>query len=221
MLIAEEFGLELPQAHNKGIMLDSGGHLIIDLGDDAYTQGRPHPMIDPASRADLVPDVFDDPATGIVLFDVVLGYGSGDDPAGAMAKPVSEGIARAAAQGRTVEAVASVCGTDSDPQGLEEQRQKLVDAGVHVLHSNEAAVRHAIALVRHRSCQREHENTPKEVSASITRLLGAQPSVINIGLPSFAQTIEAAGASVVQYDWSPAANGDAHLSSLIKALKNA
>ena len=63
----------------------SGGHRLLDLGDDRYTQGRPHPMIDPAVRDQPLADALADPKVGVVLMDVVLGYGGHDDPAGHLA----------------------------------------------------------------------------------------------------------------------------------------
>ncbi|MDQ1720967.1 MAG: FdrA protein, partial [Pseudonocardiales bacterium] len=56
------------------------GHLMIDFGDDALTQGRAHPMIDPSQRNRHLADLLADPDTGVVLLDVVLGHGSHPDP---------------------------------------------------------------------------------------------------------------------------------------------
>lgn len=65
-------------------MLQLGGNVVIDLGDDAYTKGKPHPMIDPAKRIECMEKAMDDPTTGVILFDVMLGYGSHPDMAGAL-----------------------------------------------------------------------------------------------------------------------------------------
>ncbi|MCL2463970.1 MAG: acyl-CoA synthetase FdrA, partial [Micrococcales bacterium] len=215
MLLGEAFGLPLSPEHRNGIVLDAGGHRIVDLGDDVYTRGRPHPMIDPSSRADVIPAVFDDPAVAVALFDVVLGYGSGPDPAGAIAGPIAEGIARAAAQGRTVHAVASLCGTAGDPQGYQQQRAALEAAGVRVLPSNAAAVRHAIALVRGR---RPGGWEAVAAPEPIARLLADGPAVVNVGLSSFAAAVAGVGAPVVQLDWAPTAGGDPHLAGLVQRL---
>ena len=99
-------------SHPQGYVLRNGGHEIIDLGDDAYTRGRPHPMIDPTARTERLPAVFDDEGTAVVLLDTVIGFGA------ARTRPVrsslrsSDGIARAASAGRQVAVVASVCGPD-------------------------------------------------------------------------------------------------------------
>ena len=94
-------------------------HEVIDLGDDVYTRGRPHPMIDPSSRTERIAAVFDDPENAVLLLDVVLGHGSDPDPAGALAAVIADGLARLHADGRDLAVVASVCGTEEDPQSLE------------------------------------------------------------------------------------------------------
>ena len=133
--------------HPAGYLFRSGGHEVIDLGDDAYTRGRPHPMIDPSVRAERIPAVFDDPENAVLLLDVVLGHGSDPDPAGALAPVIADGLARLHAEGRDLAVVASVCGTEGDPQSLSAQTRTLEQAGVAVLPSNVAAVRHALAIL--------------------------------------------------------------------------
>lgn len=123
------------------------GSEVTDLGADEYTVGRPHPMIDPRLRNELLLQAGADPSVGVVLFDVVLGYGAHPDPAGALAPVVGDARRAAEADGRSVAFVASICGTDADPQGLAGQRQTLRDAGVAVAGSNAMAVRLAARLV--------------------------------------------------------------------------
>ena len=123
---------------------EAGRHRILDLGDDSYTVGKPHPMIDPESRAEMLSQAAMDGNLGVVLFDVILGRGSSPDPAG----PLSRAITEAKEKGRRPHFVASVVGTAEDPQGLEEQVRILEDAGVVVLPSNAQAARFAAALVK-------------------------------------------------------------------------
>ena len=101
------------------------GHLMIDLGEDEYTQGRPHPMIDPSVRDERLIQSLEDPTVGVVLVDVVIGHGTHHDPAGHLAGVLA---ARRPADGPVV--VASVTGTDDDPQGLTAQSARLEAAGV-------------------------------------------------------------------------------------------
>lgn len=109
-------------------------HRLIDLGDDDYTQGRPHPMIDPSVRDQALADALGDPKVGVVLLDIVLGYGGHPDPAG----HIADFLNRHAADGRLI--VASVTGTDDDPQNRSAQVEKLERVGVKVAPSNADAV---------------------------------------------------------------------------------
>jgi FdrA protein len=116
------------------------GHVMIDLGDDEFTRGRPHPMFEPGVRDAPLAEALADPRVGLILLDVVLGYGGHLDPAGHLAAFL------AGRGGRTV-IVASVTGTDADPQPRDAQVQKLVEAGVIVADSNAAAAEAAIAAL--------------------------------------------------------------------------
>lgn len=121
-------------------------HEILDLGDDEYTVGRPHPMIDPRLRNEHIAAAAADPTTAVILLDVVLGYGSNPDPAGALAPAIEAARATAAAAGRPIAIVASVCGTEGDPQGLGAQEARLVAAGVILAGSNARAARIAARI---------------------------------------------------------------------------
>ena len=123
---------------------DEGRHRILDLGDDRYTVGKPHPMIDPESRAGMLARAAMDESLGVVLFDLILGRGSSPDPAGPLALAITE----ARDKGRRPHFVASVVGTADDPQDMEDQVRILQNAGVAVLPSNAQAARFAAALVK-------------------------------------------------------------------------
>jgi FdrA protein len=118
---------------------------ILDLGDDQYTAGRPHPMIDPEARAAKIRSAGADASVGTVLLDVVLGYGANADPATPVAQAVTEAREAAGADGRRLEFVASVCGTARDPQGLDRQRGILREAGIVLADTNASAVRFVAA----------------------------------------------------------------------------
>ena len=117
-----------------------GGHLMTDLGADEFTRGRPHPMLEPAVRDDLLADALADPEVGVILLDVVLGYGAHQDPAGHLADVL-------AGRNRGPLILASVTGTDSDPQPRAAQVRKLTEAGVIVADSNADAARMAIMAI--------------------------------------------------------------------------
>jgi FdrA protein len=120
----------------------SEGHTFVDFGDDALTEGRAHPMIDPGLRNERLQREAADPETGVVLLDVVLGYGAHPDPAGELA-PLIEGALAEGAGGLSV--VVSLCGAAGDPQGLDGQAAALRAAGALVTRSSAAAARLALA----------------------------------------------------------------------------
>jgi len=121
---------------------------IIDLGDDEYTIGRPHPMIDPRLRNQHVVDAAGDPSVAVILLDVVLGYNAHPDPAGALVPALDEARREAERAGRRVAVVASVCGTPADPQNLRRQEAALTSAGVLLAPSNAQAANLAARIVR-------------------------------------------------------------------------
>jgi len=119
-------------------------HTLIDLGDDLFTRGRPHPMIDHRLRNERLLAEAADPEVAVILFDVVLGYGSHPDPAAEMIPA----LAKARKKNKTVAFVASVCGTDEDPQGLARQEAALRKAGVLLEGSNARAVMLSLSLLK-------------------------------------------------------------------------
>ena len=125
----------------------SVGHTVVDLGDDVFTVGRPHPMIDPSTRTERVDAEAADPTIAVMLVDVVLGYGSHADPAGALAPSLAAAKAAAAARGGHLALVASITGTPGDFQDLARQRATLEAAGVIVMPSNHRAAQLARRLV--------------------------------------------------------------------------
>jgi succinyl-CoA synthetase alpha subunit len=117
----------------------SVGHTVVDLGDDVFTVGRPHPMIDPGTRTERIDAEASDSSIAVMLVDVVLGYGSHPDPAGALVPSLVGAKKGAAARGGRLPVVASVTGTPGDYQGLAGQKAKLEAAGVVVMPSNAQA----------------------------------------------------------------------------------
>jgi FdrA protein len=122
----------------------SEGHTFIDFGDDEFTEGRAHPMIDPSLRNERFASEAADPEVGVILMDVVLGHGAHPDPAASLAAAIAE--ARDKRQD-PLSVVVSLCGTQNDPQGLARQRAQLQEAGAMVARSNAHAARLALAVV--------------------------------------------------------------------------
>ncbi len=119
----------------------SEANCAVDLGEDEFTVGRPHPMIDNDLRIRRLMQEASDSEVAVVVLDLVLGYGAHPDPAGELGPAIRQARALAAGEGRELIVVASVTGTDEDPQGLSRQVQALEESGVVVASCNAAAAR--------------------------------------------------------------------------------
>jgi FdrA protein len=123
--------------------LDTTGHVFVDLGEDEYTRGRPHPMIDQQLRIDRLAVEASRPGGRVVLLDVVLGNAAHPDPAADLAPAVASAIAQA----EDLAVVVSLCGADGDPQDRDRQAAAFVEAGASVHLSNAHAARKAVDLL--------------------------------------------------------------------------
>jgi len=121
---------------------DAGGHVLLDLGDERFTEGRPHPMIDLSLRISMLEQQSQDAGVGVLLLDVVLGYGAHDDPAAELAPALARALERRPGE---LTAVVSLCGTDRDPQDAAAQVERLHAAGAVVTRSNADAAGLALA----------------------------------------------------------------------------
>jgi FdrA protein len=117
------------------------GHGLVDLGGDEFTQGRAHPMIDQRLLIDHIDEAATDSATGVILLDVVLGYGAHPDPASGLAPAITDAVERG------IGVVVSLCGCSGDPQDRSRQAETLQQTGASVWASNAAAARYAVSLV--------------------------------------------------------------------------
>jgi FdrA protein len=163
-LAAEAEASQLTAAHRRIVGLYSGGtlckeashvlhellpdaeHDLVDLGDDEFTVGRPHPMIDARLRSERIAELGANADVGVLLLDVVLGYGSHPDPAGGLIEAIAAARQAASRAGRYLAVVGSVCGTPGDPQNLADQQAKLRGVGVVLAPSNEQAARVAALI---------------------------------------------------------------------------
>jgi FdrA protein len=193
----------------------SQAHTIVDLGEDEFTVGRLHPMMDNDLRIRRLRQEADDPEVAVILLDVVLGYGAHPDPAGELAPAIAEARARATEAGRYLEVVAVVVGTDEDPQGLDAQAQQLEAAGARVETSNDIAVRYVGQLLRALNPQPQAQNLKPVDLAVLHQPLAA----INVGLESFTESLMAQGAPVIQVDWQPPAGGNERLMAILERMR--
>jgi len=205
----------LNKEHRLPNSMLSQAHTIVDLGEDEFTVGRLHPMMDNDLRIRRLGQEADDPEVAVILLDVVLGYGAHPDPAGELAPAIAEARARAEGNGRHLEVVAVVVGTDEDPQGFDAQVQQLQAAGARVETSNAAAVRYVGQLLRALNPQPQIQNlTPVDLA-----VLHQPLAAINVGLESFTESLMAQGAPVVQVDWQPPAGGNERLMAILERMR--
>lgn len=217
-------GSRLANAH------ESHGHTIVDLGEDEFTVGRLHPMLDNDLRVRRIHAEAADPETGLLLLDVVLGDGAHPDPASELAPAIREAIATANASGRELSVVAVVIGTDADPQGLDRQIEQLTDVGAHVFTRHDEAIR-AVGRALVGDDRRWTTDEPRNTQYAIrnTDAVPTNPipntqypilfSALNVGLESFTDSLKSQSAAVVHVDWKPPAGGNEKLMGLLARMR--
>jgi succinyl-CoA synthetase alpha subunit len=112
---------------------------VVDFGDDRFTRGRAHPMIDPTLRNRAIVAAGDDASVRVLLLDVILGYGAHPDPATVIGPAVETARRRAENAGRALAVLGHVVGTERDPQVRSTQEARLRAAGMELYPSNLAA----------------------------------------------------------------------------------
>lgn len=225
--------LRLPGTSHLEEAVRSRSHSLIDLGADEFTVGVPHPMIDFTVRNQRLLQEAQDAQTAVILLDIVLGYGAHSDPAGAVLPAIREARKLGEEVGGYLCCVASICGTEGDPQDLEKQRERLEEVGVVVMPTAAQAARFA-ALVATRGRQAEKIWVQPELAdiswpggnlrelkskTSLGDLLGGPPRVINLGLASFSQSLAQQEVQVLHVDWRPPAGGDPRLLEVLRKLR--
>ncbi|WP_279525935.1 acyl-CoA synthetase FdrA [Staphylococcus gallinarum] len=227
MLVKDTLGDLSSGETPEGFAYKGGNHEIIDLGDDIYTQGKPHPMIDPSKRIEMLETSSDDPATAVIMLDNVIGYGSHDDMASELAPTIQKILNKVKADGRSLVVLATVVGTEHDYQGYQAQIETLKAAGAIVCDTNDQMVRTALNLIGSTVEQpqlevKQIDADPVDLSVDdkIMNLINVKPSVINIGLKSFTEAIQSSDAQVVQFNWRPIAGGNEKLMKVLQYLNN-
>jgi FdrA protein len=124
----------------------SKGHCAVDMGEEEFTKGKPHPMIDFTLRRERMIQEAKDAETAVILLDVVLGYGAHKNPAGELVPAIMEAKGIAEKEGRYLSFVTSICGTEDDPQNFKEQKKQLEEARVVIMPGNAQAARLAAMI---------------------------------------------------------------------------
>ncbi|HRV91882.1 MAG TPA: acyl-CoA synthetase FdrA [Anaerolineae bacterium] len=202
----------LNKADKLANSLTSQAHTIVDLGEDEFTVGRLHPMMDNTLRLQRLAQEAADPEVAVLLLDVVLGYGAHSNPAGEIAPAIKEAKAEAEAQGRYLEIVAMVTGTDEDPQDMAGQIEQLEQAGARVETNNETATRYVGELLR---TLNPLSGLPAVDPAALHQPLAG----INVGVETFTESLKAQGAPVVHVNWKPPAGGNQKLMGILERMK--
>ena len=193
-------------------------HCIVDLGEDEFTQGRLHPMMDNELRIRRLYEEARDPEVAVIMLDVVIGYGSHPDPASELAPAVEKCIAEAKKAGRHLEVVCVVTGTDEDPQDFNSQVAQMKKAGAWVDASNEVVVRYVGRILRGLANRDAVESVEIGKPVDLAKL--KKPlEAINVGLESFATNLKDQEAPVLHVDWKPPAGGNEKLMNILQKMK--
>ena len=184
-------------------LMTSQANTIIDLGEDEFTQGRLHPMMDNDLRLRRLRQETADPDVDLIVLDVVLGEGAHPDPAAEFAPA----IAAAKQPGKRI--VAIVVGTEDDPQDLNSQIERLAAAGATVFPN----VNEALDYVYNRLPPVENAYPPVS--------FGTEKDwwPLTFGLESFYDSIKAQGGTAVHVDWRPPAGGNEQLMAILAKMK--
>jgi FdrA protein len=196
--------------------MTSTEHSIIDLGEDEFTVGRLHPMMDNELRIRRLYEEAKDPEVAVIMMDVVIGYGSHPDPASELAPAIKKVIDEAAKAKRHLEVIAIVTGTNDDPQVLKNQIKQLKDAGAWVSTSNEEVCRYAGRILRGLNAEAVPAATATPVDLTS---LQAAVSGINIGLESFYENLKAQNVPAVHVEWTPPAGDNEKLKGILERMK--
>lgn len=138
----------IDKANKLGHPDQSQENSIVDMGEEFYMVGRPHPMIDGSQRSARILKEAQDPQMAILLLDFILGYNASMDPVGDLIESISKAREITRRRGGELAVVASICGTDADPQDLRMQKRMLEENGVTVFQSNARATEYCLQLLK-------------------------------------------------------------------------
>lgn len=198
--------------------LVSQENCIVDLGEDEFTVGRLHPMMDNELRIRRLLEEANDPQVAVIMLDVVIGYGSHPDPASELAPAIAKSIDLAKKAGRHLEIVCVVTGTDEDPQNFDSQVSQLKQAGAWVDPSNDVVVRRVGRIMRALGERGQAEATAAGKPVDLANLKKPM-AAINVGLESFAANLKDQEAPHIHVDWKPPAGGNEKLMGILERLK--
>ncbi len=187
--------------------LISQEHTLLDLGEDLFTIGRLHPMMDNDLRLRRFRQEAADPQVALILLDIVLGEGAHPDPAVDWAPEI-----RRAREQHGIEVAIVLVGTDEDPQDIARQREQLEAAGATIFEDTAEAVADA---ARRLGGVDQPRARPVALESLSTPL-----AIINVGLESFYESLTGQGAQAVHVEWRPPAGGDERLMDVLRKMRS-
>ncbi len=185
--------------------LEKNKNIILDLGDDEFTNGKAHPMIDPSFRTSLIKSI--DESVMVLIFDIVLGYGSHEDPVSELLPSLKEVMLRFINNDSFLTVITSICGSETDYQDYLSSKERLEDIGVIVLRSNRQVADLANRLLN----VKKHKNLDKIFNSDL--------SVISLGIDTFYNEMKDSDINVSKVNWRPTANGNKKMRDLLAKLK--
>jgi FdrA protein len=191
--------------------LRSRENTVLDLGEDDFTQGRLHPMMDNDLRLRRMAQEAADVNVSLIMLDIVLGEGAHPDPASEIGPAVERALDGARMAGRSLDFAVIVIGSDVDAQQLEAQIARMVEAGAVVFQDTILAVNYA----RTKLASKVTEPGQPLVSGSFQGSLSA----INVGLETFYDSLVAQGSAAVQVEWRPPAGGNEKLLAVLEKMR--
>ncbi|MCB8953504.1 MAG: acyl-CoA synthetase FdrA [Ardenticatenales bacterium] len=184
----------------------SQAHTLLDMGADAFTQGRLHPMMDNDLRLRRLRQEAADPDVGLIVLDVVLGEGAHPNPAAELAPAIAAVKAR-----RPLDVAVLLVGTEEDPQGLRAQMEQLAEVGAVVTSNVDALTRIVAAYGRGEAAFPQ----PPVSLATLQKPLAA----INLGLESFYDSLIGQSAAGIHVEWRPPAGGNEKMMALLAKMR--
>ncbi|MDP3446016.1 MAG: acyl-CoA synthetase FdrA [Ignavibacteria bacterium] len=213
--IVGENSTGLPKNMEINQLIDGKGfeelsnHLTLDLGDDMFTIGRPHPMIDLTLRQNMILAAANDSTTAAIVLDVVLGFGSHENPARELADTIIQAKEIANNNNRFLPVVAYVCGVEKDSQSLSSSISVLESAGAIVMSTNaQAAKMVSLIAIKEQTLNKYKVVTMPSVKVDYsldgnTSIIGEELEIINVGLKGFYTDLKNQGIKVHDVDWKP------------------
>ncbi|MGD8587048.1 MAG: acyl-CoA synthetase FdrA [Chloroflexota bacterium] len=192
--------------------LISKQNTVLDLGEDEFTQGRLHPMMDNELRLRRFAQEVADTDVSMIIMDVVLGEGAHPDPAAELAPAIEEALGKARLDGRPLEVAIIIIGSDDDTQSLDRQIERFSVAGATVFQDTPEAVE----FIRSKLVPTADGEAPVVNKEAFHGDLAA----INIGLETFHDSLVAQGAAVIQVEWRPPAGGNEALMALLEKMRS-